>query len=77
MLPNTSLPPVEPLRCPLCSRPNLCAVADGRPAEECWCMHATLDPHALQNVPSSARGMVCICPGCGLPTLEDTNDGAL
>ncbi|MCT9810598.1 cysteine-rich CWC family protein [Acidovorax sp. Be4] len=57
MLPDTLL-------CPLCGRSNQCAVSAGTPAEDCWCMTATISPSALAQLPDSARGQSCLCPAC-------------
>jgi hypothetical protein len=51
-------------KCPLCGRPNECAVAAGRAPESCWCMTATMDPAALTAIPPEAQGKVCICARC-------------
>ena len=57
-------------KCPLCGRPNECAVAAGQNAESCWCMTATMSPSALAAIPPDAQGKVCICARCaaGTPT---------
>ena len=51
-------------RCPLCGKPNECAVAAGRDPETCWCMTATMSPSALAAIPAEAQGKVCICAEC-------------
>lgn len=55
---------LDATRCPLCGKPNECAIASGRPPESCWCMTATIDPTTLAAIPEEARGQVCICAGC-------------
>ena len=59
-------------KCPLCGKPNECAMAAGREPESCWCMTATMDPGALAAIPAEAQGKVCICARCasGAPTPE-------
>ncbi|WP_184708716.1 cysteine-rich CWC family protein [Comamonas odontotermitis] len=52
-------------QCPLCGQHNQCAVAQGLPAEQCWCMAAQISPEALQRIPAAERGQRCICPACG------------
>jgi hypothetical protein len=54
----------DPTKCPLCGRPNECAVAAGQDAESCWCMTATMSPSALASIPPDAQGKVCICARC-------------
>lgn len=51
-------------RCPLCGKPNECAMAAGRPAESCWCMTSTIDPDVLTSIPAEAQGKICICARC-------------
>ncbi|MBL8730005.1 MAG: cysteine-rich CWC family protein [Planctomycetes bacterium] len=53
----------DPSRCPLCGKPNACAIAAGsdRP---CWCAGVTIDAAALQRVPPAARGRACVCTDC-------------
>lgn len=51
-------------RCPLCGKPNECAVAAGREPESCWCMTATMSPEALAAIPAEAQAKVCICADC-------------
>lgn len=50
--------------CPLCGKPNECAVVAGRAAESCWCMTTTMSPSALASIPVEAQGKVCICARC-------------
>ena len=58
--------------CPLCGKPNECAVAAGRAAESCWCMTTTMSPSALASIPVEAQGKVCICARCaaGAPVKD-------
>ena len=58
-------------KCPLCGKPNECAVAAGRDPESCWCMTATMTPSALASIPNEARGKVCICVRCASRTPTD------
>ena len=64
--------PNDASQCPLCGKPNECAIAAGRDPESCWCMTATISPSALASVPQEAKGKVCICATCASrPTTED------
>ncbi|MEZ5718808.1 MAG: cysteine-rich CWC family protein [Burkholderiaceae bacterium] len=64
-----SLPQTPPAsQCPLCTQPNQCAMAQGLPAAQCWCMHSTLSTEALASLAPQERGQRCICPSCGLVT---------
>ncbi len=72
-------PAPAPVRCPLCGQPNQCAAEAGRPAAECWCMQACMDPAALAAIPPAARGLACLCPRCaaGLPTATADSAAAV
>ncbi len=59
----------ETTHCPLCGKPNECAVAAGRAAESCWCMTTTMSPSALAPIPVEAQGKVCICARCAAGAL--------
>ena len=50
--------------CPLCSADNQCAMAAGKPAEQCWCQQAVISPEVLEAIPERDRGVRCICPAC-------------
>ncbi|WP_422844812.1 cysteine-rich CWC family protein [Acidovorax sp. M2(2025)] len=63
---STPALPLDPAVCPLCGGPNACAMAQGQPAERCWCMQATLNPAALAAVPEALRRKACICARCGM-----------
>jgi hypothetical protein len=60
--------------CPLCGRDNQCAVAAGRPLEDCWCANVTINPRALADVPPESAGQRCLCPGCGQTQGEFPDD---
>ena len=55
---------IDTSSCPLCGKPNECAVAAGRDPESCWCMTATMSPNALTAIPAEAQGKACICARC-------------
>ncbi|WP_160034518.1 cysteine-rich CWC family protein [Paenibacillus sp. An7] len=54
----------DPLICPLCRKPNHCAYAAGRPAEECWCMNLSVPKRLLSQIPDEQRGKSCVCEAC-------------
>ncbi|MDZ7861579.1 MAG: cysteine-rich CWC family protein [Acidovorax sp.] len=61
-------PPISTAsQCPLCGQANQCAMAAGQPPETCWCMAAAVPPEALEKIPATERGKVCICPQCARP----------
>jgi hypothetical protein len=60
--------------CPLCGQDNQCAIAAGRPPQDCWCMQKVIDAQMLQTIPTDQRGKVCICPACGVPTAAASAD---
>ncbi|MGI9274107.1 MAG: cysteine-rich CWC family protein [Endozoicomonas sp.] len=56
--------------CPDCGRPNRCAITEGRPAVECWCM-APAKPAgnsaaktAMKPLPVPEGPASCYCPEC-------------
>ena len=63
-------------QCPLCGQHNQCAVAQGLPAEQCWCMTAPISPAALARIPEAERRQRCICPACGQVNSDAVPDGA-
>jgi hypothetical protein len=51
--------------CPLCRRPNGCAVAAGAAAATpCWCVGARLDAAALARATAADGGSACVCAAC-------------
>ena len=56
--------PNDQAKCPICGQPNECAIAGGRDPESCWCMSVTVDPEALERIPTEAQGTICICGRC-------------
>ncbi|MBY0411445.1 MAG: cysteine-rich CWC family protein [Burkholderiaceae bacterium] len=61
---TTSSPPPPEAACPLCERPNACAIAAGQDAASCWCMTACISAQVLQAIVPGSRGKRCICPKC-------------
>jgi hypothetical protein len=50
--------------CPLCARPNDCAMANSRAATTCWCIHTPIPPSVLARVPATKINSTCVCRGC-------------
>lgn len=51
--------------CPLCGKPNDCAVAKyGRHDVDCWCNHTSINPASLALVPEDLRDKACLCRQC-------------
>jgi hypothetical protein len=68
-MPNTPTPPAcDPLCCPLCGKPNSCAMerekTTGQPQGPCWCTQVDFTPGVLERIPTQARGMACLCIDC-------------
>lgn len=50
--------------CPLCGRPNHCAIIQGKDPYTCWCMTARIPRELREQVPLELRGKACICQSC-------------
>lgn len=50
--------------CPLCGRPNDCALVRGERDPPCWCVQASFAPSLLSRVPAALQGRACICARC-------------
>lgn len=48
--------------CPLCGRPNECAMAQGRSVSVCWCTAVRVHREQLDPIPEEHRGVRCLCP---------------
>ena len=46
--------------CPLCQKPNGCAIACGRDGASCWCNEKIVDPEVLKGTPQTS----CMCCSC-------------
>ncbi|PHV10879.1 cysteine-rich CWC family protein [Chitinimonas sp. BJB300] len=58
--------------CPLCGRPNCCALAQSSNlAAPCWCDEVQFDPAILANIPAQLLGQACICPACAKQSTEN------
>ena len=59
---------IDPNRCPLCGKPNQCAMEvereTGVKQPPCWCTQVTFDAALLSSVSEEARGVACICAAC-------------
>ena len=66
----------EKSSCPLCAAGNNCAVASGKPAEECWCQGVEIKPAVLDAIGADDKGVRCICPKCaGVDTYAGAYSG--
>ena len=55
--------------CPICGKPNDCALASGRDHESCWCWTTSMAEGVLDAVPDDAKGAVCVCAKCAVGDL--------
>jgi hypothetical protein len=57
---------IDPRLCPLCGKPNQCAMADcGKaPDKPCWCKSQQFSQQLLEQVPKGKRNRACICKRC-------------
>jgi len=57
----------DPSVCPLCGKPNDCAMAKdgcGSACAICWCSNLKINPEVLTRVPPEAVGRACVCAAC-------------
>ena len=64
---------IDPSLCPLCVKPNACAMVDG--GKTCWCFSEFIARDAIERVPPEQRGVVCICRNCGANITKDGTAG--
>jgi len=61
-------PIADPTRCPLCGKPNRCAMEveheTGVKQPPCWCTEVKFEAALLSSLPEQARGTACICAAC-------------
>jgi hypothetical protein len=58
-------PPLHAPLCPLCGKPNDCAVsAAGSFDVACWCEDAKFSATLIVAVPPDLKGKACICRAC-------------
>lgn len=60
---------VDPSRCPLCGASNQCGATLG--LATCWCMEATIPAALIEQVPSAAQGVACVCRACAERGAEE------
>lgn len=61
---------IDPGICPLCGRPNGCAMAAGGDGQVCWCARVTIDARVLERIPVEQRGVACVCARCAAGALD-------
>jgi hypothetical protein len=59
----------EEMLCPLCSKPNACAIANKgseqkSDQQDCWCMRVNISDEVLAKVPADKKAKACICQSC-------------
>ncbi|MFM8899010.1 MAG: cysteine-rich CWC family protein [Burkholderiales bacterium] len=60
-----SLSPLPEQRCPLCGKPNDCAVACSNSFDQpCWCTSVQFSADTLARIPEQQRGKACVCRSC-------------
>jgi hypothetical protein len=58
-------PPLHAPLCPLCGKPNDCAVsAAGSFDVDCWCKDAKFSATLIAAVPPDLTGNACVCRFC-------------
>jgi len=61
--------------CPLCGKPNQCAMAADPNAAECWCESVIFPEELLAKVNESAVQKTCVCLNC-LRDYQESNNAA-
>jgi hypothetical protein len=65
-----------PARCPLCGKPNNCAMAAGSTDNRnCWCCKLQFPLSLIARVPVGARNRACICRRCWEAEPQDEQAG--
>lgn len=63
--------------CPLCGKPNECAIAEGSGrVEDCWCMNTAISSNALAKLPQQEIGRTCICRKCAAMSAQTAKESA-
>jgi len=69
---------VDPTRCPICGRPNRCAMEaereTGLAQGPCWCTGVDFGAELLARVPAAAQRQACICAACAAAALNPSSD---
>ncbi len=55
---------IDTAKCPLCGKPNQCAVAADPAAIVCWCESVEFPRELLNQIPEKAVRKTCICKNC-------------
>ena len=64
--------------CPLCGKPNNCALANYDTLKvECWCVSAEVNKAAITNIPENLRGKACLCISCASNDIVDSAKPAI
>ncbi|MEO6974034.1 MAG: cysteine-rich CWC family protein [Rhodoferax sp.] len=67
---------LDPSRCPVCGKPNECAMeverVTGITQPPCWCTQVAFPPSLLERVPMPAQGRACICQACTSGLTQQT-----
>jgi Cysteine-rich CWC len=50
--------------CPLCAKPNDCAMANSRAVTSCWCIQTPIPQPVLARVPATKVNSACVCKQC-------------
>jgi len=50
--------------CPLCGKPNQCAMAADPNATVCWCEGVVFPEELLAQIPENAVRKTCVCKNC-------------
>lgn len=67
----------NPGTCPLCGRPNACALASAcGNAEDCWCRRVEIPRAVLDKIPPEAVRTACVCRECASAKPIDGNSAA-
>jgi hypothetical protein len=60
--------PATAANCPLCGKPNRCAMevekATGEKQPPCWCTQVDFSADLLAKVPREQQRLACICAEC-------------
>jgi len=65
-------------QCPLCGRPNHCALCAASAWKgPCWCMNTNIPVELLARVPADLRNKACICEMCVTEFQQETMSGKM
>ncbi|MGE4241353.1 cysteine-rich CWC family protein [Ramlibacter sp.] len=67
-------PPLDATACPLCGKPNRCAMEvereSGVKQPPCWCLGVDFSAELLARVPAEKQRMACICSACAAASAD-------